>query len=122
MPTIISKNSNLLIFINIFTVEPVHQQTVVDLLKEVTEKRVAHQPGFISSSLHKSQDGKRVIMYAQWRSLEDYRAMRGNTENKDSLERLTALASFEMGAFDVVETFSGKSPSLKRIRSRRIGD
>jgi quinol monooxygenase YgiN len=108
MPTIISKDTNLLTFINIFTTEPVHQQTVVDLLKEVTEKRVAYQPGFVSSSLHKSQDGKRVIMYAQWRSLEDYQAMRGNTESKDSLERLKALASFEMGTFDVVETFSGK--------------
>jgi quinol monooxygenase YgiN len=109
MTTTISKDSKLLTFINIFTMEPAQQQAVVDLLQEITSTQVTHQPGFVSASLHKSHDGKRVIMYAQWRSLEDYQAMRGSPESKARLEKLTALASFQPGAFDVVETFMGKT-------------
>ena len=108
MSTTISKETHYYTLINTFTVEPVHQQTVVDLLTEITSTRVVHQPGFVSSSLHKSHDGKRVIMYAQWRSQKDYEAMRGGDESKARLEKLMSLATFQMGSFDVVETFNGQ--------------
>ena len=108
MPTTISKDSPYLTLINIFTMEPAHQQTVVDLLTQVTANRVAHQPGFVSCSLHKSQDGKRVVMYSQWRSQKDYEAMRGDGGSKETFEKLSTLTTFQMGTFDVVETFEGK--------------
>ncbi|PSB61618.1 antibiotic biosynthesis monooxygenase, partial [Chroococcidiopsis cubana CCALA 043] len=41
---------------------------------------VKHQPGFVSSSLHKSLDGIRVLNYAQWKTLEDYKAFLNNSE------------------------------------------
>ena len=62
--------------INVFTVEPKKQQRVVDLLTRATEDFVSHAPGFISATLHRSTDGTKVTMVAQWRSAEDYQAMR----------------------------------------------
>ena len=76
--TIISKGNKLVTLINIFTVEPANQQQLLDLLARATDTAVRQAPGFISASLHRGLDGTKVVMYAQWRSLEDYEAMRQN--------------------------------------------
>jgi hypothetical protein len=65
--TLIARQSNLVTFINVFTVAPENQQRLVDLLTRVTETSVRHATGFVSSSLHRSLDGTKVTMYAQWR-------------------------------------------------------
>jgi hypothetical protein len=44
-------------------------------------------------------------MYAQWRSVEDYQAMRKNAAALRYLEQALALAKFESGMYEVVETF-----------------
>ena len=72
----ISKGNELLTLINVFTVEPVNQQELVDLLSQATQASVRYVKGFVSASLHRSLDGAKVVMYAQWRSVEDYHAMR----------------------------------------------
>ena len=76
MMTTISKDANLITFINVFAVDPANQSRLVDLLTKVTDAFVRHALGFVSSSLHRSLDGTKVTMYAQWRSLEDYEAIR----------------------------------------------
>jgi len=63
----------------LFTVEPLNQQKLVDLLTLATESSVRNIIGFISSSLHGSLDGTKVTMYAQWRSIVDYQNMRNNS-------------------------------------------
>jgi quinol monooxygenase YgiN len=104
--TTISKDSNLVTLINVFTGAPDHQQEVVDLLARATETSVRHAPGFISSSLHRSLDGTKVVMYAQWRSVKDYQAMRENPAPVPYLQQALALARFEPGMYEVVETYS----------------
>jgi quinol monooxygenase YgiN len=104
--TTISKSNKLVTLINVFTGTPAHQQEVVDLLTRATETSVRHAPGFISSSLHRSLDGTKVVMYAQWRSIEDYEAMRKNPAPLPYLQQALALAKFEAGMYEVVETFS----------------
>lgn len=104
--TTISKGNKLVTLINVFTGAPDHQQEVVDLLARATETSVRHAPGFISSSLHRSLDGTKVVMYAQWRSIEDYRAMRENPAPLPYLQQAVALAKFEPGMYEVVETYS----------------
>jgi quinol monooxygenase YgiN len=104
--TTISKDAKLLTLINIFTVEPAHQRELVALLIEATQFSVGHAPGFVSASLHRSLDGTRVAMYAQWRSVEDYQAMRNHPTASPYLQQAVALARFEMGMYEVVETFS----------------
>jgi len=103
--TIISKQNNYLTFINVFTVEPVNQQKLVDLLTLATKSSVQNITGFISSSLHRSLDGTKVTMYAQWRSMEDYQNMRNNATASPYLQQALEFAKFEPGMYEVVETF-----------------
>ena len=101
----IDKGTGFVTLINVFTVEPENQQQLIDLLSQVTELAVRSKPGFISASLHKSFDGTKVTMYAQWRSAEDYQAMREDPAPLPYLEQALAIARFEPGMYEVVETF-----------------
>jgi quinol monooxygenase YgiN len=76
--TTISPSRNLVTLINVFTVEPANQLQLVELLARATETSARHEPGLVSASLHRSLDGTKVTMHAQWRSVEDYQAMRAN--------------------------------------------
>ena len=107
--TTISLNSKLVTLINVFTVEPENQRQLLELLARATETSVRHAPGFISSSLHRGLDGTKVTMYAQWRSIEDYQAMRENPAPLPYLQQALAIAKFEPGMYEVVEIFSGTS-------------
>ena len=103
--TTISKEANFLTLINIFTVDPINQQKLVDLLTLATESSVRKVTGFISSSLHRSIDGTKVTMYAQWRSIEDYQNMRNNSTTSPYLDEALKIAKFAPGMYEVVETF-----------------
>ena len=103
--TKISAENQYLTLINIFKVEPAYQQQLVDLLITATEESVTKITGFISSSLHKSLDGTKVTMYAQWRSLADYQNMRNNPAASPYLEQAMQIATFESGMYEVVRTF-----------------
>jgi len=46
---------------------------------EFLETAVKHQRVFVSSSIHKSLDGVRVMNYAQWQSQENYQAFINNS-------------------------------------------
>ncbi len=79
--------------INVFTVAPERQQELVDLLARATETTMKHQPGFICANFHLSQDGERVINYAQWESEEHYWAMRANPEAQVHMDEAAAIAT-----------------------------
>src|SRR6266436_795975 len=87
-----------LTLINVFTVDPSNQSRLVELLTTVTDTFVRHARGFISSSLHRSRDGTKVTMYAQWRSLDDYETIRRDPgpfpiSRKPSPSRSSSLGS-----------------------------
>lgn len=103
--TKIDKHDKFLTLINVFTVDPVNQQKLVDLLTLATESSVSKIKGFVSSSLHRSIDGTKVTMYAQWNSIEDYQNMRKNSTASPFLEEALEIASFDMGMYEVVDTF-----------------
>ncbi len=103
--TTISKDADLITFINVFTVDPANQSRLVDLLIKVTDGYVRPAPGFISASLHRSLDGTKVTMYSQWRSLGDYEAMRRDPGPVPYLQEALAIARFDPGSYQVVETF-----------------
>ena len=104
--TTISKDNHVLTLINVFTVEPAKQQELVELLIQATQSSVRYVTGFVSASLHLSLDGTKVAMYAQWRSVEDYQAMRNNPAASPYMQRALALATFEPGMYEVVDTYS----------------
>jgi quinol monooxygenase YgiN len=103
----VKKPATLVTLINVFTVEPANQRQLLELLGRATETSVRHAPGFISASLHRGLDGTKVTMYAQWRSVEDYQAMRENPAPLPYLQQALAIATFDPGIYEVVETYSG---------------
>jgi quinol monooxygenase YgiN len=101
----ISATNDVITLINVFTVEPVNQQRLIELLTEATEAAVRRAPGFVSASLHRSTDGTKVTMYAQWESLEAYQAMRGDPAPLPFLQEALTIATLEPGIYEVVRTF-----------------
>lgn len=101
MPTI-AKNNDLITVIIIFSVEPERQQELVDTIIEFAETAVKHQPGFVSSSIHKSLDGVRVMNYAQWKSQEDYKAFVNNSEVQSLGAKLSKFHMLDSHVFEVV--------------------
>jgi heme-degrading monooxygenase HmoA len=110
--TTISKNAQLITLINVFTVDPSNQSRLVELLTEVTDRFVRRARGFLSSSLHRSRDGTKVTMYAQWRSLDDYETMRRDPSPTSYLQEALTIAKFEPGVYDVVESFGPPSDEI----------
>jgi quinol monooxygenase YgiN len=92
--------------INVFTVDPQNQQRLIDLLTRATEVSVRQAAGFISATLHRSIDGTKVTMVAQWRSAEDYQAMRNDPAPLPFLQEALTIAKFEPGMYEVVQTFT----------------
>src|ERR1700730_16644665 len=93
--TTISAKSDVMTLINVFTVEPASQRRLVELLPEATEVSVRRAPGFVSASLHRSTDGTKVTMYAQWRSIDDYQAMRQDSAPLTFLQDALTIAKPE---------------------------
>jgi quinol monooxygenase YgiN len=102
----ISTQSGVVTLINVFTVDPTNQQRLIDLLTSATEISVRHASGFVSASLHRSLDGTKVTMYAQWRSVEDYQAMRQDPTPLPFLQEALTIATFEPSMYEVVQTFT----------------
>lgn len=100
-----SDSSSAITLINVFSVDPADQQRLVDLLARATDGFVSRAPGFISATLHRSVDGTKVTMYAQWRSAEDYQAMRQDPGPLPFLEEALTIAKFEPGMYEIVRTF-----------------
>jgi len=92
--------------INVFTVDPGNQERLIDLLTRATEDFVSRAPGFLSATLHRSLDGRKVTMYAQWQSIEDYEAMRRDPGSRPFLEEALTFAQFEPGMYSVVRSFA----------------
>ena len=65
-----------------FDVTPENQQAFIDRIADEVERYFKSYVGFISASFHASEDGRRVINYAQWRSKEDWVAS-GCANNDD---------------------------------------
>lgn len=91
----ITKGADLVTLVNIFTVQPDEQDKLATLLIEATEQTMKELPGFVSASIHKSLDGKKVINYAQWRRREDFEAIRQHPEAARHMAAAAALATFE---------------------------
>jgi quinol monooxygenase YgiN len=107
--TTITDNTEYVTLINVFTVEPTNQHQLLDLLERATDTSVRQVPGFVSAALHRSVDGTKVTMYAQWQSVEHYQAMRANPVASPYLEQALAIAKFEPGMYQVVKVFSAPS-------------
>lgn len=103
----IQKGSNILTLINVFIVKPEKQSELVKLLIDATETTMKNVPGFISANIHRSFDGKKVVNYAQWESMDSFEAMRKNPAATQHMKAAAALADFEPILCEVSDAISG---------------
>ena len=99
--TTIAQDQELVTLINIFKVAPENQQRLVELLIVATEEVMYKLPGFISANIHKSLDGTRVTNYAQWRSIEDFKAIFRTPEATAHMPAITQIAESEPVLYEV---------------------
>jgi heme-degrading monooxygenase HmoA len=91
--TIIRAGDGIATIVNVFDVEPSRQQELLHTLIEGTEQVMRQRPGFISVNLLASNDGTRVVNYAQWRSLDDVRATIADPRAQAYAEKAASLAA-----------------------------
>jgi len=105
MPTINTGDRPMTV-INVFTVAPAQQRRLVELLSQATESSIRHVPGFVSAALHRSLDGTKVTMYAQWATPEDYERMRARQDASPFLAEALSFARFDPGFYEVAAIFT----------------
>lgn len=67
----ISRENKVVTLINVFEVEPEHQQELIAAWVAF-RKEVDNEPGLLGAALHRSLDGMRVVNYAQWERSADW--------------------------------------------------
>ncbi|MDI3405015.1 antibiotic biosynthesis monooxygenase family protein [Streptomyces cavernicola] len=90
--TTIAAGAPVATLINVFTVDPGRQQELVDLLVHATEEVMQHMPGFVAANIHVSDDGTRVVNYAQWESESAFRAMLDDPGAQVHMRQAAAVA------------------------------
>lgn len=82
-------------FVHILKVEPQHQAKITAMLEEGIESIFSRAPGWISSNLHKSRDGQRVMVYAQWQDARYIEAVRQDPKLKPYMAGFAAAGEME---------------------------
>ncbi len=90
--TVISTDNDYITNVTIFTTTPEQQQNLLEVVLEGEEK-LKEFPGLVSTSIHLSLDGKSIISYAQWESMEAFGAMRDYPPLADNLKQVRSLVS-----------------------------
>lgn len=100
--TVIRVGEEPVTLINVFDVDASKQQELVDLLTEGTEEVMRHRPGFVSVNILASNDGTRVVNYAQWRSQDDVKATMADPDAQGYARRAAELAQPTPHVYSVV--------------------
>lgn len=77
---------------------------LLDLLVQVAQQIMSEQPGYKSARVHRSLDGTKVAVYAQWRSRKDFEGLAGNPEAAAHMRRARELASFEPVLYEIMSS------------------
>ena len=77
--------------ITIVEAEPGKQAEALSLMTE-RARFMSEQPGFVSISLHRSLDGRRVVNYIQWQSREQLQSAHKSPEFRKEWNRFDRMA------------------------------
>lgn len=98
----IRENSGIVTQITAVKLPPGNQDEVLRLMAE-RARFMSSQPGFVSISLHRSQDGSHVVNYVQWESAEELTAAHHAPEFRKKWPHFGKLADeIEPSLYDVV--------------------
>jgi hypothetical protein len=68
----IAEKAPIATFINIFKTKPENQKRVAGLVEAANDEVICKIPGYITSTVHASDDGQMVVNYVQWISKESF--------------------------------------------------
>jgi len=105
---IINPQDNAFVVIVQFSVSPADIQTLIADIAAQVEAWVRDCPGFISASFHASEDGQRMVNYAQWSSRADWEAFMKRPEQSGIRDAIEAAGAelFEARGYSVVRSIS----------------
>jgi quinol monooxygenase YgiN len=99
----IQKNAGIVTQITTVKTTPDNLDEVITLMKE-RARFMAQQPGFVSISLHRSEDGSHVVNYVQWTDREELKAAHQSPEFRKKWPQFGKLAQdIEPQLYDVVQ-------------------
>ncbi len=104
---VIRANSSIVTQVNLFDVPEGGQQALIDFLKEAAAFS-RKTPGWLSASLHRSLDGKKVINYAQSENMDAARAVIDRLREAGYLDHNKVLGAAHPGLYEVVYTVDKK--------------
>lgn len=125
MTTIVA-GSEVITSISVFTVEPEHQQQLVELLIRAGKEVIHKQPGFISINIHRSLDQTQVVSYSQWQNREAFDEMLQHTTMIPYLKEILKITTVEPHLYEVVaiiraDSATDQSPGQVLKKSVRKG-
>jgi hypothetical protein len=84
----ISSQQNLTTLMVTFEVTPETRDHALGIIEPYIRDFIAVQPGFVSSNLHVSTCGTRIVHYAQWRSQADFDRFRDRAQGRPEIAAL----------------------------------
>ena len=99
----IRANDDIVTQITTVKMPPDNQDEVLELMQQ-RARFMATQPGFVSVSLHRSEDGSHVVNYVQWKNREQLAAAHHSPEFRKKWPRFGELVQdVEPSLYDVVQ-------------------
>jgi quinol monooxygenase YgiN len=106
MPRIQTDNQ-LVTQITVIDAEPEKQQEALALMTE-RARFMSRQPGFVSISLHRSLDGRRIINYVQWQNRELLQRAHKSPDFRKAWRQFDDLADqIDPHLYEVAEVLDG---------------
>ena len=94
--------------ITIIESEPDKQAEALSLMTE-RARFMARQPGFISISLHRSLDGRRIVNYVQWQDRDLLQAAHRSPEFRKEWKQFDRLADeIDPHLYEVAQVMDGR--------------
>ena len=103
----------LITLINTFTVAPERQGQLLNLLQAMTAEVTSKLPGFVSASFHRGLDGRHVANYAQWESVDHWKAMVRHPEVQARMSAVIGIATFQPLLYERASSFEPAAASAR---------
>ena len=99
------RETNGIILVNTFTVnDSSKQQQILDRLEYATKQILDKHDGFISSRIHKSLDGTKVMSYVQWENKESIEKMLNDPSTIIHMNDIASMAKVDRTLYELVYT------------------
>ena len=118
----ISEGADVHTLIVMFTVDPTQQETLVAHLRGMAAEHCKFD-GFVSCSIHRSEDGTRVAEYIQWRSAAHMEAVLNTPEGQAQLAESSRIADrhgAQAHVYQVVSVTQAPQPEGSRTSGSEI--